>query len=191
MIVDTKEIHINLYMPSKISIHLSDFKTCPNFKRAVSQDVRLPAWELRSLSHRGKAFVGPGEIPSLGPSVAGTLGPVRHRLPPWWALQARPLPSSFLHGWTSQAWSASGGASVKEPACQCRRLKRCRFDSWVQKIPWRRKWQPTSVFLPEESHGQRSLGYSPGGRKESDTTEYSHTGIVLNSHLYENSCGVH
>jgi len=40
------------------------------------------------------------------------------------------------------------------------------FDSWVGKIPWRRKWQPTPVFLPGESHGQRSLaGYSPWGRK--------------------------
>ena len=47
-----------------------------------------------------------------------------------------------------------------------------RFDPWVRKIPWRREWQPTPVFLPGESHGQRSLaGYSPWGRKESDTTE--------------------
>ena len=46
------------------------------------------------------------------------------------------------------------------------------FDPWVGKIPWRRAWQPTPVFLPGESHGQRSLaGYSPWGRKESDTTE--------------------
>ena len=46
------------------------------------------------------------------------------------------------------------------------------FDSWVRKIPWRRDWQPTPVFLLGESHGQRSLaGYSPGGWKESDTTE--------------------
>ena len=50
-----------------------------------------------------------------------------------------------------------GGASGKESACQCRRPKRCRFDSWVGKIPWRRAWQPTPVFLPRESHGQRSL----------------------------------
>ena len=43
-----------------------------------------------------------------------------------------------------------------------RRLKRYGFDPWVRKIPWRRAWQPTSVFLPGESHGQRSLaGYSP------------------------------
>ena len=38
--------------------------------------------------------------------------------------------------------------------------------------PWRRKWQPTPVFTPGKSHGPRSLvGYSPWGRKESDTTE--------------------
>ena len=50
--------------------------------------------------------------------------------------------------------------------------KRCGFDPWVRKIPWKRAWQPTAVFLPGKSHGQRSLaGYSPWGRKESDTTE--------------------
>ena len=44
--------------------------------------------------------------------------------------------------------------------------------SWVGKISWRRKWQPTPVFLPGKVHGQRSLGgYSPWGHKESDTTE--------------------
>ena len=43
---------------------------------------------------------------------------------------------------------------------------------WIGKIPWRRKWQLTQVFLPGESHGQRSLtGYSPWNRKESDTTK--------------------
>ena len=50
-----------------------------------------------------------------------------------------------------------GGASGKEPACQCRRCKRLMFDPWVGKMPWRRAWQPTPVFLPGESHGQRSL----------------------------------
>ena len=46
------------------------------------------------------------------------------------------------------------------------------FDPWVGKIPGRRKWQPTPVFLPEKSHGQRSLaGYSPWGCKELDPTE--------------------
>ena len=50
-----------------------------------------------------------------------------------------------------------GGASGKQPTCQCRRLKRSRFDPWVGKIPGKRAWQPTPVFLPGESHGQRSL----------------------------------
>ena len=52
--------------------------------------------------------------------------------------------------------------SGKASTCQCRRHRRCRFDPWVQKIPWRRKWQPTPVFLPGKPHGQRSLaGHSP------------------------------
>jgi len=51
--------------------------------------------------------------------------------------------------------------SGKESACQCRGHRRRRFDPWIGKIPWRRKWQPTPMFLPGESHGQRSLvGYS-------------------------------
>ena len=62
-----------------------------------------------------------------------------------------------------------GGASGKEPTCQCRRFKRHEFDPWVWKIPWRRSAQPTPVFLPGESHGQRSLaGYSPRTCKELD-----------------------
>ena len=65
-----------------------------------------------------------------------------------------------------------GDAGGKEPTSQYRRHKRCRFNSWVGKIPWRRKWHPTPVFLPGKSHGQRSLvGYSLWGHKESDTTE--------------------
>ena len=51
-------------------------------------------------------------------------------------------------------------------------MQETRFDLWVRKIPWRRGWLPTPVFLPGEFHGQRSLvGYSPWGHKESDTTE--------------------
>ena len=50
-----------------------------------------------------------------------------------------------------------GGARGKEPTCQCRRCKRQGFDLWVGKIPWRRAWQPTPVFLPGESQAQRSL----------------------------------
>ena len=49
---------------------------------------------------------------------------------------------------------------------QCRRHRRSRFDPWVGKIPWRRKWQPAPLFLPGKFHGQRKLaGYSPWGCK--------------------------
>ena len=51
----------------------------------------------------------------------------------------------------------------------------CGFDPWVGKIPWRRKWQPTPVFLPEESHGQKSLVvYSPWGCKETRLSDWVH-----------------
>ena len=64
-----------------------------------------------------------------------------------------------------------GGASGEDSTCQCERHK-IRFNPWVRKIPWRKKWQPTPVFLPGESHRQRSLvGYGPLDHKESDTTE--------------------
>ena len=61
--------------------------------------------------------------------------------------------------------------SGEESTCQCRTLG---FNPWIRKIPWRRKWQPTPIFLHEESHGHRRLaGYSPWGCKESDTTDTS------------------
>ena len=51
-------------------------------------------------------------------------------------------------------------------------MQRLRFDPWIGKIPWRRAWQPTPVFLPGGSHGERSLADdSPRGQKESDTIE--------------------
>ena len=69
------------------------------------------------------------------------------------------------------------GASGKEPACQCQRCKRREFYPCGGKMPWKRAWQPTPVFLPGlgESHGQRNLvGSRPWGRKESDVTQQEH-----------------
>ena len=55
----------------------------------------------------------------------------------------------------------------------CLQFGRPEFDPWVRKIPWRREWLPTPVFLPGEFHGQKSLeGYSPCGHKELDMTEW-------------------
>ena len=65
-----------------------------------------------------------------------------------------------------------GGSVGKSLCLQCGRPG---FEPWVGKIPWRRKWQSTPGLLPRKSHWQRSLvGYSPWGRKESDTTERLH-----------------
>ena len=62
-----------------------------------------------------------------------------------------------------------GGSDGEEPACNAGRP---RFDAWVGKILWRRKWKPTPVFLPGEFPGQRSLtGHSLWGHKELDMTE--------------------
>ena len=68
-----------------------------------------------------------------------------------------------------------GGSEVKASACNAGDLGSIPgSDPWVEKIPWRRKWQPTPVFLPGESHGQRSLvGYSLWGHKESWVTSLS------------------
>ena len=65
----------------------------------------------------------------------------RTKLPCWLTVQGD---SQADLGWY-------GGASGKEPTWQCRRHKRCGFDPWAGKIPWRWSWQPTPVFLPEES----------------------------------------
>ena len=76
----------------------------------------------------------------------------------------------FIFSWVSIKCSLVAQMVKNLPAIQ---------ETWVQSLsledPWMRTWQPTPVFSPGESHGQRSLvGYSPWGRKESDTTEWLH-----------------
>ena len=96
----------------------------------------------------------PGGLPSMG----------SHRVGHDWHDLAAAAATACIHLYTCEKrsglpWWLSG----KQPACQCWRHG---LDSWVGKIPWRRKWQPTPVFLPGKSHGQRSLvGFSPWGRK--------------------------
>ena len=80
----------------------------------------------------------------------------------------------------SSSSSSSSSSHRHRRRCDCSH----RFDPWVEKIPWKRKWQPTPVFLPGKSQGQRSLvGYSPWGYKELDTMEqltHTHTHTPLN-----------
>ena len=81
----------------------------------------------------------------------------------------------FFFPYINRLLGFPGDTNGKEPACQCRRHKMSSFNSWVGKIPWRREplqRQPTPVFLPGQSQGQRHLtGYSPQCHKESDMTE--------------------
>ena len=89
----------------------------------------------------------------------------------WWRdsifthLPGGTFPSDFISGFSKAL--PLGFPGDRRTASQGRRHKRRRFDPWVAKIPWRKAQQPTPVFLPGESHGQRSLAdYSSWGRKE-------------------------
>ena len=86
----------------------------------------------------------------------------------------------FLCVWCGVPRRCSG----KESACQGRR---CSFDPWVGKIAWRRKWQPTPVFLPGKFHGQRSLvGYSPWGQTgQAGAITWSHYSITCFTFSYD------
>ena len=86
----------------------------------------------------------------------------------WWREDRRKERTNHSFAPGAKINRLPGWLSGKESTCQCRGS---RFSPWVWKIPWRRKWHPSPVFLPEKSHGQRSLGcYNPWGGKESDTT---------------------
>ena len=109
---------------------------------------------------------------SYSPGVASSLN---LSLPSWYRAYRLQIPPWGIPECEYQ----SGGASGKEPACQCRRYERYGFDPWVRKIPWRRAWQPTPVFLSRESHGQRRVvGYSLWGHKESDMTKVTWHGCT-------------
>ena len=73
------------------------------------------------------------------------------------------FPSTITHTLARvSTFRPSWWLSAKEPTYQCRRLRRHGFNLWGRKVPWKRQWQPTPVFLSGKSHGQRSLvGYSP------------------------------
>ena len=142
---------------AKSRTRLSDFTFTFHFhtlEKEMAAHSSVLAWRIPGTGE-------PGGLPSMG----------SHRVRHDWSDLAG-------HDWSDLAAITKhnirefpDGAGGKEHTCQCR-CKRHRFDPWDGKIPWRRAWQPTPIFLPGESHRQRSLvGYSPWGCKQSDTTE--------------------
>ena len=90
---------------------------------------------------------------------------------------------SFYFDYCPSGGASSGGTSGKEFTCQCRRCRRCGFYPWVGKISWRRKWQPTPVFLPGKSHGQRSLEDDSPGRLQALQRVWRDFWLINNSLL--------
>ena len=123
--------------------------------------------KVKSLS-RVRLFATPWTVACQAPLSMG------FSMQEYWSRLPFPSPGDLPHPGIkpgSPALHADFLPSNKETACRCGRPG---FNPWVGKIPWRRKWQPTPVFLPRESHGQRdgqTIGYSPRGHKESETTE--------------------
>ena len=77
------------------------------------------------------------------------------------------------------SWWPSG----EEGACSCRR---CRFNPWVGRIPWRRKWQPNAVFLPGKFHGSRRLAGSVHGVSKSQTWLSNWARMHVTTHTHQN-----
>ena len=115
-----------------------------------------------------------------------------HAHPESACLLRREVRGLLPHLWVGdgrEIWGPQAALTVKNPPAQAGD-RRPGFSPWVRKVPWSRAWQPTPVFLPGESHGQRSLtGYSPWGHKASDTPEatYTHTHTHTHTRVYRRS----
>ena len=116
------------------------------------------------LSHQ-KTLTQSHAVVSSTPTFKLLVFSVSHRLLCWTSVFS--LSQANTGSWHS---GFPCGESGEGPIGQGRRHKRHAFNPWVRKVPWRRAWQPTPLFLPGESPGQRSLeGYGPWGHKELDT----------------------
>ena len=123
------------------------------------------------MDHRQRFMCGPKEAvgsqlckASSAPALAKRTKPSRTPF----HVPSAPKPLLRLFP-AAQINCSSGFLDSKESAWKCRRHKRHRFDPWVRKIPWRRKWHPVPVFLPGKFHGQKSLQAIVHGAAKSRT----------------------
>jgi len=101
------------------------------------------------------------------------------------------IEGTFCHCGLADGLGFPGRASGKEPICQCRRPKRLGLDSWVRKIPWRRVWQPTPVFLPGESPLDRGAWWATVYKvKKSWTLKQLSTCVRFPSHFFIHSTNI-
>ena len=181
--------HRQSHLPSIFLRTISSFQLCPNLCNPMNHSMpglllhhQLPKSTQTHVHWAGDAIhpSHPPSVPLLLPSIFPSIrvfsdeSDLRIRWPKYWSFSFNISPSNEHPGLPSvcpknHLLSPKGSTrlprwlSGKEYTCQCRRHG---FDPWSMKIPWRRKWQPTSAFLPGKFHGQRSLvGYSPWGRK--------------------------
>lgn len=107
-----------------------------------------------------------------------------------WPLSCKHLFLLTSFWWAYQFWGFSGGTSGEDPVCQRRRHNsEMQFRSLGPKIHWRRKWQPTSVFFPGESHAQRSL--TVAHRVTNSWTNWSNLkSVLMRLIFYHNHCSV-
>ena len=127
----------------------------PGKNTGVGCHFLLQCMKVKSASEVAESCLTPSDPMDCSPPGSSVHGIFQARVLEWGAIAFSVL-LLFLKSTQMVLEGFPGGSSGKEPTCQCRRCKRCRFNPWVRKIPWRRAWQPTPVFLPGESHGQRA-----------------------------------
>ena len=117
----------------------------------------------------GEVSLKPGRHQGWASPSKGILSPLAHSRLQELSLHLVVLKSDVLIFTPGGFPDGSDGKKKKKKCLHCRRLQ---FNPWVKKIPWRREWKPTPVFLTGEFHGQKRLdGYNPRYHKESDTAE--------------------
>ena len=143
---------------------------------ASLQKVHLCTTLCQCRRHRFDPWFGKMSNKACAPQLLSLCSTMRE------ATTVRTLPPTTRKKPRQQRRTSTAEINNKKSVCQCRSHWRCKFDPWLRTIPWRRKWHPSPVFLPEKSHGQRSLpGYVHGVAKNwTWLSDWAHTHTLWN-----------